>query len=383
MRIGINTLFLVPGDVGGTEVYLHNTISAMVALCTEDTIVLFTNNENNTLLRNNFGKSPNVEFHQLPCRAAIRPLRILIEQLLLPFAAKKQSIDVLWSPGYTAPVVCFTPQAVTIHDLQYKSHPEDMSLFERVTLDVLVRTACKCCNAVITISEFSKREILFYGFAKAKKIHAILLGVAGHFAVDLPDRKNNIYDILKKKGIQKPYILSVAHTYPHKNIDRLVDAFNLFSKKNPHQLILVGKARRGEKKVQKNLDNLINPGKVIRLNSLTETELKLLYQNADIFILPSGYEGFGLPVLEAMMAGTPVIASQMASLPELGGECIVYVATPTADNLFQAMEKIMAFSQEQLLEQTTRAQKRACSFTWERTGRQTLCVLRKLTMTKK
>lgn len=376
MRIGINTLFLVPGDVGGTEVYLRNTLSAMAALETEDTLVLFTNRENDSLLRQDLAKYPKVEFHQLPCRAAVRPVRILMEQFLLPFAARKQSVDVLWSPGYTAPAVCRIPQAVTIHDLQYKSHPEDMKFSERLVLDALVRTACRSCDAVITISLFSKQEILRYGFAKEKKIHAIPEGVAEHFAADLPGSENEKDKKLAGMGVRKPYLLCVAHTYPHKNVDKLVEAFSLFSETFPHHLVLVGKARRGEDKVTESLKKMRDPGKVIRLSGLSEAELKLLYQCADVFILPSSYEGFGLPVLEAMMAGVPVVTSRMASLPELGGECVGYVDPPSPENLFQAINKVMGLPPEQRRERVTKARERARSFTWERTGELTLRVLR-------
>jgi len=376
MRIGINTLFLVPGDVGGTEVYLRNTLSAMAALETEDTLVLFTNRENDNLLRQDLAEYPKVEFHQLPCRATIRPVRIVIEQFLLPFVASKQSVDVLWSPGYTAPAICRIPQAVTIHDLQYKSHPEDMKFSERLMLDVLVRTACRSCDAVITISTFSKQEILRYGFAKDEKIHAIPEGVAEHFSADLPGSENEKTKKLAGVGVQKPYLLCVAHTYPHKNVDKLVDAFSVFSKTFPHQLVLVGKARRGEDKVTESLKKNEDSSKVIRLSSLSEAELKLLYQGADVFILPSSYEGFGLPVLEAMMAGAPVITSRMASLPELGGECVEYVDTPSPENLCKAMNKVMTLPPKQRREWLTKARERARSFTWKRTGELTLRVLR-------
>lgn len=375
MRIGINTLFLVPGDVGGTEVYLRNTLSAMAALETDDTLVLFTNRENDSLLRQDLAEYPKVEFHQLPCRAAIRPVRILMEQFLLPFAAGKQFVDVLWSPGYTAPAICRIPQAVTIHDLQYKSHPEDMKFSERLVLDILVRTACRSCDAVITISTFSKKEILRYGFAKEKKIHALPEGVAEHFAVDLPGSKNEKDKELAGVGVRKPYLLCVAHTYPHKNVDKLVEAFSVFSKTFPHQLVLIGKARRGEEKVTESLKKIGDPSKVIRLSGLSETKLKLLYQHADIFILPSSYEGFGLPILEAMMAGVPVVTSRMASLPELGGECVEYVDSPSPEKLFQAMNNVMDLPAEQRKERLTKARERARSFTWERTGKLTLRVL--------
>ncbi len=379
MRIGVNTLFMIPGDVGGTEVYLRNTLTAMAAQDTENVLVLFTNRENDSLLRRDLAEYPTVEYYQLPCRASVRPIRILIEQVLLPFVAKRQDVDVLWSPGYTAPAFCFSPQAVTIHDLQYKSHPEDMKFSERLILDALVRIACRRCEAVITISSFSKEEILRYSFAKEKKIHAIPEGVNEHFAVNLQGNEKEKKVKLARLGVQQPYLLCVAHTYPHKNVDQLVEAFSLFADTFPYQLVLVGKARRGEDKVIESLKKIENPDKVVRFSRLSETELILLYQCADIFILPSAYEGFGLPVLEAMMAGVPVITSRMASLPELGGDYVLYVDTPTHSNLFQALSDLISLPKKEIQQLVSGAQKRARSFTWERAALQTVKALESIT----
>ncbi len=379
MRIGINTLFLVPGDVGGTEVYLRKTLSAMAEVVKDDTLVLFTNWENDALLREELAGYPFVEFYRLPCPAAIRPLRILVEQLWLPVAVIRKSVDVLWSPGYTAPAICNVPHAVTIHDLQYKSHPEDMTLSEKVVLDVLVRTACRYCEAIITISDFSKTEILRFDFANKEKVYALPLGVDTGFSVMLPGDETEKVSKLAGMGIEKPYLLCVAHTYPHKNIDKLVEAFGIFSEQNSHQLVLVGKARRGEASLLDSLKTIANSRKVIRLNSLSESDLKLLYQCADIFVLPSSYEGFGLPVLEAMMAGVPVVTSRMASLPELGGEWVEYVDTPSSQNLLSAISNVMALSKEQRAKRVARARERAKGFSWEKTGEMTFHVLHNIT----
>lgn len=381
MRIGINTLFLVPGDVGGTEVYLRNTLSAMAAsMDGRDTLLLFTNRENDASLRRDFGDYPCVEFHQLACRAAVRPFRILAEQFFLPFAAQKQHIDVLWSPGYTAPALCFSPQAVTICDLQYKSYPEDLSLIGRKTLDVLVRTACRRCQAVITISEFSRQEVIKYGFAPEDRVRAIPLGVVTTFSSSAPHLVpvNASIQVLRKLGIEKPFLLCVAHTYPHKNVDKLIEAFSILEKDIPHQLVLVGKARRGEAAVIDSLRRISDSERIARLHGLTELQLQTLYQEADVFILPSSYEGFGLPVIEAMMAGLPVIAPKKASLPEVGGAHAFYVANPAPQLLVEQILHVLKLTEEQRDKHVRDAREWAKGFTWERTAEQTLQVLKSI-----
>lgn len=379
MRIGVNTLFMIPGDVGGTEVYLRNTLIAMAALQTDDVLVLFTNSENDDLLRKDLADYPSVEFHRVPCKACIRPLRIIVEQVLLAFIAKKNNVDVLWSPGYTAPTFCFSPQAVTIHDLQYKSYPEDLTCVERTTLDVLIRCACKRCDAIITISEFSRREVIEYNPSTTEKTFAILHGVDSEFSnSDSCDIVEDPVAILLKLGVTQPFFLCVAHTYPHKNVDKLVDAFRLLEETLTHQLVLVGKARRGEDAVLESLTKIKDANRIVRHSYLSSVELQTLFRQAEIFILPSSYEGFGLPVLEAMMAGTLVIAPKMASLPEVGGQCAFYVDSPEPASLAHKISYVLNLPEQQKKVHIATAQKWATGFTWENTAQQTINVLKSI-----
>jgi glycosyltransferase involved in cell wall biosynthesis len=382
MRIGINTLFLVPGDVGGTEVYLRETLPAMAAeLAADDTLVLFTNNDNDQLLRTDLAAFSQVEFQRIPCKASLRPLRILAEQILLPFAARTAAVDLLWSPGYTAPALCFAPQAVTVCDLQYKSYPEDMSWLERTVLDILVSTACRRCQAVLTISEFSRQEVIKHGFAPPEKVHAVLLGVSNDFAQNRQTAAQT-EEILSGLHVRRPFLLCVAHSYPHKNIDKLIDAFALLHKDIPHQLVLVGKGRRGEGAVKKSLLKIKEPERVLRLHSLREEALRTLYQAAELFVLPSTYEGFGLPVLEALLAGLPVVTVKAASLPEVGGAAAFYADAPEPERLAGKIKEVLVLPEQERNWQAAQGRAWAEVFRWQRTGLQTLDILRTIAVEK-
>jgi glycosyltransferase involved in cell wall biosynthesis len=283
-------------------------------------------------------------------------------------------VDVLWSPGYTAPAVCFSPQAVTVCDLQYKSYPEDMGWLERTALDVLVQIACRCCQAVLTISEFSRQEVIRYDFAKAEKVHATLLGVSNDFAQNQPEYQTE--NILRRLNVHRPFLLCVAHSYPHKNIDKLIEAFALLQEEIPHQLVLVGKGRRGEEAVRKSLLKITQPERVLRLSGLTEQELQTLYQAAEMFVLPSTYEGFGLPVIEALQVGLPVVTVQAASLPEVGGKAAFYVPEPEPKLLAEKISEMLRLPKQELRRIAEQGQHWASTFTWVRTAAQTLQVLR-------
>lgn len=376
MRIGINTLFLVPGDVGGTEIYLRQNLKEMVAAASDTIFVLFTTRDNEGVFRSDLGKFQNIEYVQLPFRAANRPVRILAEQILLLGYIRKNSIDVLWSPGYTAPIRCSCPQAVTIHDLQYKTHPDDMSFIERNTLDFLVSSACRVCDAVIAVSQFSRQEILKYNFASKDKVFAVLEGVDSIFAT--VSKTNNPV----RQHTTKPYILCVAHTYPHKNVHSLIDAFGQIAEKIPHHLVIVGKARRGEERVLQSLDTLPCRDRIHRLSNIEFSELAAVYQGADVFVLPSEYEGFGLPVLEAMLSGIPVITTGMASLPEVGGAHAVYVRESNSEAFACAIQDVVGWDIKTRQANIQNGREWASSFTWKKSAGETLDVLGSLTKEK-
>ncbi len=371
MRIGINTLFLVPGDVGGTEVYFREMLKSMVSGNTGDIFVLFTTKDNDGILRQYLPGHPGIEFVKLPFRAAVRPMRIVFEQVALPWFVWKNDLDVLWSPGYTAPLLCGCPQAVTIHDLQYKTHPDDLSFFERITLDFLVKNACRVCDRIITVSQFSRDEVVRFGFAPEPKVVAIHEGVDPAFG-----RVHDVHiDCLKGIPDEAPYILCVAHTYPHKQVHLLVEAFGSISNRIPHHLVLVGRARRGEDQVQRSLDNLSVTSRVHRMSNLSYSDLQVMYQRADLFVLPSLYEGFGLPVLEAMITGTPVIATHNASIPEVGGDFAIYAKGNSAEAIAGAIIEALSIDSSEMKVRIEKARVWSSSFSWSKSAKQTIQVL--------
>jgi len=374
MKIGINTLFLVPGDVGGTEIYLRENLKIMVAENREETFILFTSRDNEECLKQDLSGAANVEFVQLPFRAAVRYARIIFEQTLLPWLVRRRKIDVLWSPGYTAPLFCSCPQAVTIHDLQYKTHPDDVSFLERITLDFLVKNACRRCDTIIAVSEFSKSELLRFNFATDRKVTAILEGVDPTFS----EPSSSEHPWSKELPQGTPYILCVAHSYPHKQVHLLVEAFAQVMDGISHHLVLVGKPRRGETKLQESLDRLQDISRVHRISQLDYSQLQALYQNGDLFVLPSVYEGFGLPVLEAMLAGLPVITNNRASLPEVGGTHALYVQENSSEEFARNILDVIGWDESIRREKQQKALAWSSSFTWEKSAERTLQVLTKL-----
>jgi glycosyltransferase involved in cell wall biosynthesis len=361
MRIGVNTLFMVPRDVGGTEVYLRMNLQEMSKSFPDHTFVLFTTEENDAVFRSDLLEHKNVEFRKIRIRAANRPVRIVAEQTILPIHAMRADLDVLWSPGYTAPFFSSCPQVVTIHDLQYLSFPEDMKWLERKTLDFLVRGACRKCCRILTVSQFSKDELVRHGFADSQKIDVVYEGVDKKFC-----RPQAQLSPEERKFIppDTPYILCVAHTYPHKQVHLLVEAFGLIQNKIPHHLVLIGKARRGEDKVQEALKNIGERSRVHRFFGLEARDIIEVFHQADLFVLPSIYEGFGLPVLEAMIAGIPVVTTRSASIPEVGGDLVNYVKEVSGPGFAESIMSYLSLTQERKEAMISSATERAKKFCW-------------------
>ncbi len=374
MKIGVNTLFYIPNEVGGSETYLRQTLIAMAAHYPAVEFVLFTNMENDPVLREDMLRFNNVHFERLNFHAIHRPTRIIKEQTELPFRVKKAHLDVLWSPGYTSVIFCPCPQVVSILDMQYKSHSDDLSWSEWLATDILVKLASKRCTKVIAISAFSRSEVIKYTGASPDKVTATLLAVDGHFGVRADE--SAMRQILKRLvPLDGPYILTVANSYPHKNLHALVDSFGRIMNKIPHKLVMVGKPRRGEETLQGAVNSISDKGRLIRLSGVSRGELIALYQAADLFVFPSFYEGFGLPVLEGMLAGVPVITTKYGSLPEVGGSSAVYFDPCAVHDLDNKLLEVLSWDKHKRAVWCEAAVTWAGKFTWEMTAAGTMRVL--------
>lgn len=371
MKIGINTLFLIPGEVGGSQTYLVETLRAMIQLYPRLHLVFFTNIENHDYLKEHFVSFRNVEWVMLKFRAKNRFVRILCEQFRLPFKTIKNHIDLLWSPGYTAPMWAGCPQAVSILDLQYKRHPEDFTLPARIATDAMIRLAMQSCRIILTISEFSKSEILHHTSFPASRIVVTPLAAADAFAerISKGELKKRLKSLIP--GVSH-YILTVSNSYPHKNLDTLVEAFGMLERSIPHHLVIVGKPRLGEKRLRIAIDKLSDSRRFIRLQAVAQQDLVALYQGADLFAFPSLYEGFGLPVLEAMKAGVPVVAASMGAIPEVGGGCVHYANPATCRAFAEKIYKVIKADKSERLRWIAAAKARAQHFSWQRTADDTL-----------
>src|SRR5215472_7476448 len=220
LRIGVNALYLIPGGVGGTEIYLRNLLAALAEIDAENQYVVFTNRETGADLvphRTNFLHAPQ------PVSGEFRPARILWEQLVLPFAARKHRLNVLFNPGFTAPILCGCAMVTVFHDLQHKRHPEYFRWFDLPFWRFFLWASVRRSRGLIAVSNATRDDLRkYYGVVAAVVQH----GVERAFF--------EIADLRQPKD----YLLCASTSHPHKNLIALLHAYHQ-SAGLPH-LILTG-----------------------------------------------------------------------------------------------------------------------------------------------
>ena len=370
MRIGINTLFLIPSKVGGSETYVRKTLAELVALGGSHEYVLFCNREN----AGTFPEAQQSPVEEVGCdlAATSRPRRILYEQFALPRLAKRHALDVLWSPGYTAPLRLGCPSVVSTFDMQFVHYPEDFSRTALAATRFLVPRAARRAGAILTLSEHSKADIVTYCRVPADRVHVTYLAADLAAGGDIADDEQDA--LLARLGLSEPYILTVANVWPHKNVPALVRAHAMLPERCARPLAIVGIRGRGMAEMNAAVAQSPRGGRVVLTGWLSARELWILYRNAGVFAFPSLFEGFGLPVLEAMAAGVPVVSSNAASLPEVYGDAALAFDPTDETAMAGAIERVL--DDEALARDLVeRGRRNLARFSWRRTAEQTLEVL--------
>jgi glycosyltransferase involved in cell wall biosynthesis len=310
--------------------------------------------------------------------AGLLPGLLTLGQWRIRQAVRKQSLTLVHDPTGTAPLMlCPVKRLITIHDVFPLSFPGHSTALENIIYRFWLPYAVKHVDALITDSLQSKSDIQKFLHVSCEKITVIPLSAAKHFKGLAPLEINQV---LTCYGITQPYILYVGSIEPRKNLLRLLAAFSLLCQWSPKfKLVIVGSPNLWKSSPaaqfaeQKGLND-----RVYFTGYVPDADLPALYNGADLFCFPSLYEGFGLPVLEAMACGTPVITSNTSSLPEIAGDAALLIDPYNIDAITAAMRRIL---EDSTLAQDLREKglARARQFSWEKTAHQTLVVYEKVT----
>lgn len=347
MKIGVNALYLIPGGVGGTEIYLRNLLAACERIGHSHEIVSFINDE--TAAAPLPGRSIS-----LSVKAANRPARIVAEQTTLPRACSRHGIDVLLNPGFTAPLLAGRPSVTVFHDLQHKRHPEHFRWWDLPFWRMLLFQSAHTASRLIAVSHNTKRDLLHYYSLKPERIDVIHHGVDPSF-FQIPRAPENI-------------LLCVSTLHPHKNVERLVRVFGTLRGRHPElRLVLAGIKGFATARIQGTIA-ATGAADAIEITGWLEPDaLRALYSRARAFVYPSTFEGFGMPVLEAMAAGIPTACSDIPPLREVAGDTAVLFDPLDDASMLAALDRVVKAPPD-----IAAAVERAHSFTWERTARETL-----------
>lgn len=260
-----------------------------------------------------------------------------------------------------------TPTVLTIQDVTFLSHPEVHSRLSRFHLRRMVPRACRRAGLVVVPSRATAEELRLRCGVDSAKIRVVHDGYDD--ARFTPDPQPGDAAVLERHGIDGPFVLFVGTIEPRKNLVRLLEAFAQLHREGlPHRLALAGELGWGYRPVIERLASADLKGGILRLGRVADADLPALYRGAAAFVYPSLFEGFGLPVLEAMACGAPVITSNVSSLPEVAGEAALTVPPDDVAALAAALRAVL---RNGALARRLRVAGpiRAASFTWRETAR--------------
>ena len=363
MIIGIDASRANKEKKTGTEWYSYFLIQELKKIDQKNNYLLYTNSP----LKNGLEECPNNFSEKL---LSWPPLR-LWTQIRLSYEMSKRPTDLLFVPAHALPLIHPKKSIVTIHDIGYERFPK---LYRKIDIwyhRFVVKFAAKYASKIITISEFSKKEICdFYKIPK-EKVKVIYNGFDKRDYKVISD-KTAISKELQKYKINQPYLFFIGRLEEKKNINNLLLAFEKFLYHKPnYQLVLVGRPGFGYEKFLKTIAEKKLESKVIMLGWLEQKEIPLLLSGAEIFVFPSLYEGFGIPVLEAMASGVPVCCSNAASLPEVAGDSALLFDPHSVDDIYG---KLLYLSNNKLLQFNLKQKglERVKFFSWEKCAKETL-----------
>lgn len=368
MRIGIDATICFTSKPTGLGIYTINIVNELAKI--HNDVVVWTVDDSNF----DIGKNKLRKVMQ-PLRrtgAKLFQFRPLWLDFFLPSLLKKEGVDVLFSTVPSALTSAPGPHVITVLDLIPLTFPGESPKPVCWNYKHRIPKILNNASAIVTISDYTKKDLEKYWGINGNKISTVYLGY---------DDKNfkpvNDTTVLEKHGLEPiKYLLYVGNASPRKNLHTLIKAFSSVKDRVPHKLVLCGTKTSHEAKGLAKLISEYNIGsKVVLLDYVPYHELPALYANAALFVYLSLYEGFGLPVLESMACGTPVLASNTTSIPEVAGDAAVLV-DPTDINAISESIYNMLSDKSRLQNLSKAGLERCKAFNWSKAAREILDILK-------
>ena len=342
----------------GIGTYIRNIVPRVIAARPDTTVTLLGNPYE--LAGYGWAHGDNVRI--VACRS---PIYSLAEQVVMARLIPSHT-DLFWSPHYNIPLCYRGKLLVTVHDLFHRARPEFVrGLHRRLYARYMFSAVARRADAIVAVSRFTADELARFTTVDRKKVHVIELGVAPFW--------------FERTGAppprRRPYILYVGNVKPHKNLSRLVEAYAMVASRSDVDLVIVGRKDgfiTGDTAVEKRAERLGE--RVVFTGEMDIAQLRGYYAHAETLVLPSLYESFGLPPLEAMASGCPVVVSDIAPLRDVCGDAALFCDPMSPADITEKIHRLM---HDEALKKTLRAKglERARSFTWEMCAAKTCAVI--------
>lgn len=361
MRIGIDGRYIAD-HYPGIGRYTFSLVEALSRLAPDATFVVAVqpSQPNSRYDLGQLAARPNVRLEPFTL-----PPRSLLEQGCWLQAARRWSLDVFHAPYFYMPYALPCPSVVTVYDLIPLVFPQGFSAAQRLTFHLTMGLALRTARAVIAISSTTRADLLRYFNLSPDRVHVTPLATDANF---YPRPPAEVAAVRARYGLPERYILYVGINKPHKNLPRLVEAYAKIEGAPP--LVLAGREDARYPQARVRVEALGLSERVCFPGDIVSADLPALYSGASLFVFPSLYEGFGLPPLEAMACGVPVICSNRASLPEIVGDAALTFDPEDVEAIASAMRRVLdnASLRDNLRQ---RGLARAAQFSWERTAQET------------
>lgn len=337
-RIGVNLLWLVPGEVGGSEEYTIGLLRALRQLNVDQLeVVLYVNRR---FARAHRDICSSYRTMVAPIEGTSRPLRVLVESTWLVRRCRRDRLDAMHHAGGTMPPVRSVAGIITLHDLQPITHPERFGPIKGLYIRLLVPRSLRAAARVVCLSAFTENDAVSVAGVERDRILRVPSGIDPIIGAPSPEQ---IAEVLATFDIAaNEFVLYPAITYDHKNHRTLVEAFAYLHGTHPNlRLVLTGGIGPAEAAVLEQIARLGIADSVRRTGRIPTDQLDVLYRTAAVMAFTSAYEGFGLPLLEAMARGCPVVASNVGGLAEVGGDAVGLVDPFDVNRWIAALARVI------------------------------------------
>ena len=372
-HVGLNAHLLSLGNDyrgAGASGYIYNILHHLPAAAPELRYTVF-------LHEPRFSPPQDMRVKRSRWPTVVPYKRIVWEQVVAPIVLRREQVDLLHAMAFVVPMISPCPTVVTILDLSFMLFPSAFKTLNRLYLRVMTRASVRRAKYVIAISESTRRDIISRLGVPGERVKTIYCGVDSSFQ-PLPTAEVQAFK--QQKGLPEQFVFYLGTIEPRKNVSRLVEAFAALCASAPqemtgqHLVVAGGKGWLFES-VFSQVEELGIQDRVHFVGYVPEGEKRLWYNAATCFCYPSLYEGFGLPPLEAMACGVPVITSNVSSLPEVVGDAGLTVSPEDSAALCEALHQVLANPAVQA-DLSQKGLERAKRFSWTRAARQTADVYR-------